>query len=352
MDPIDMFSGITSAETKAFWETIQAKEAPYGLETLFPNQKQSASDVTWFRGMTNAPKPLNPSAFNVNAIPRERQGFEKVGTHTNFYKESKYIDEALRQQLLLAATSPVTSQKDIIFNKIFNDNVDLIRGAAITRELVRSQLVLGGKFSISGNDQLYEEDYEMPATHISGAKGIWGADGSTPVDDIMMAQDRIGNDTGQTISRVLMNKKTFNLLLRDNSLKSTIVPNNANTANLVLPKKDLLSYLLDEYSLSVLIDNQYYTGTDGKIHYFIPDGKAIFMPQGNLGATVFSTTPEEADLMASAAADVSITDTGVAITTTAEADPVTKVTKVSQQFIPTFEQIDSVFVLDVLNPKA
>ena len=37
-------------------------------------------------------------------------------------------------------------------------------------------------------------------------------------------------------------------------------------------------------------------------------------PDGNLGKTWFGTTPEESDLMASAVANVRITDTGVAVT--------------------------------------
>lgn len=351
-ETLDMFADITSANTASYWNTLQQNEAPYGLELLFPNQKQTASLIEWYKGLSVAPKPLAPSAYDANAIPRGRQGFQKVMTSTNFYKESKYIDEDLRQSLLNVANSPIQAQKDVIFNRIFNDNVDLLRGAALRREIVRAQMLVTGKFSIAGNDTLYAEDYLMPKNHLVKATKDWGTTGATITDDIMRAADTIGTDTGVTIGRLMLNRNTFNVLLRDESIKATLLANNANTQAVNIPKSVVLNYLSQELGVTVMIYDKGYNDVNGKFVKFIPDGKAVFMPQGTLGRTVFSTTPEEADLMASAGADVSIVDTGVAITTTVKDDPVTKVTKVSQAFIPTFEQIDSVYVLDAFAPKA
>ena len=71
-------------------------------------------------------------------------------------------------------------------------------------------------------------------------------------------------------------------------------------------------------------------------------------PSGALGTSWFGTTPEESDLLASNVANVRITDTGVAVTTTKETDPVNVDTKVSMIFLPSFEAADQVFILDVL----
>ena len=46
------------------------------------------------------------------------------------------------------------------------------------------------------------------------------------------------------------------------------------------------------------------------------------------------------------AANVTITDTGVAVTTTKETDPVNVDTKVSMIFLPSFEAADQVYILD------
>ena len=74
------------------------------------------------------------------------------------------------------------------------------------------------------------------------------------------------------------------------------------------------------------------------------------IPEGTLGNTYFGTTPEEADLMASNVANVSVIDTGVAVTTSRKVDPVNVDTKVSMIFLPSFESIDNILIADVKTP--
>lgn len=351
--PVNMFDGITAENITSYWETLQQNEAPYLGEVLFPNEKQATTHVEWLRGATSAPKPLAPSALDAKAINRARQGFGKVATETRFFKESKYIDEALRQQLALAENSPIASQKDIILNHIFKDSSELLRGASLARELMRMQLLLGGKFTLNGNGQSFDEDYKMKADHLALAKGkSWAEDGSDPAYDIQAAKDKIETEQGVTITRAIMNHATWTALLGNNQVKSTLLANNANTSAIALPQSVLSGYLSDEFGIKVQVYEKGYVDIKDKFHAFIPDGKVVFLPETSLGRTVFAPTPEEFDLIASPAADVAITDTAVAVTTTLEADPVTKSTKVSQNVIPTFEQIDSVYVLDAFSPKA
>ena len=62
----------------------------------------------------------------------------------------------------------------------------------------------------------------------------------------------------------------------------------------------------------------------------------------------FGTTPEESDLMTSSVANVSIVDTGVAITTIKIPDPVTVETKVTQLCLPDFPTADEICIIDVI----
>ena len=71
------------------------------------------------------------------------------------------------------------------------------------------------------------------------------------------------------------------------------------------------------------------------------------LPAGALGNTWFGTTPEEADLMGGANANVQIVNTGVAVTTYNTVDPVNVNTKVSQISLPSFEAADKVFIATV-----
>ena len=69
-------------------------------------------------------------------------------------------------------------------------------------------------------------------------------------------------------------------------------------------------------------------------------------PDGHLGKTWFGTTPAESDLMVGNVANVSITDTGVAVTTVTKADPVQVETIVSMICLPSFEAADQVYIMD------
>lgn len=83
---------------------------------------------------------------------------------------------------------------------------------------------------------------------------------------------------------------------------------------------------------------------------YVPDDTFVLFPTGNLGFTWFGTTQEESDLLSSGVANVSITDTGVAITTMPKSDPVNVETKVSMISLPSFEAADQIFIADVANP--
>ena len=73
----------------------------------------------------------------------------------------------------------------------------------------------------------------------------------------------------------------------------------------------------------------------------------MLFPAGTLGNTWFGTTPEESDLMSGSAANVSVTDTGVAVTTMKKVDPVNVETKVTQICLPSFEAANEIYIMDV-----
>ena len=72
------------------------------------------------------------------------------------------------------------------------------------------------------------------------------------------------------------------------------------------------------------------------------------IPDGALGGTWYGTTPEEADLRGASSAEVSIVNTGVAITRILQEHPVNINTFASEIVLPSFERMDEVAVLNVL----
>ncbi len=70
------------------------------------------------------------------------------------------------------------------------------------------------------------------------------------------------------------------------------------------------------------------------------------LPAQPLGSTVYGTSPEEADLMADGKADVAIVNTGVAITTIKQQNPVNIRVLASEIVLPSFEGMDNVYVIN------
>ena len=100
--------------------------------------------------------------------------------------------------------------------------------------------------------------------------------------------------------------------------------------------------------LRIAIYDKQYKDESGTAHSFVPDGYVCLIPAGNLGNTWYGTTPEEADLQGASSAEVSIVNTGVAITREIQNHPVNINTFASEIVLPSYERMDSVGVLKVI----
>ena len=175
---------------------------------------------------------------------------------------------------------------------------------------------------------------------------------STPLEDIRAMQQKIVNLTGVKPTRAIMSNNTFNYIVKNEKLaKSIYITNNGQgivTPTMVLDAIKVLTGLTVYTN-----DNIYYPeGTektkDAVASRYFPENVVSLLPGTTLGYTVFGTTPEESDLLSSPnIANVRITDTGVAITTMKQADPVNVETKVSQTVMPSFENGDKILIATV-----
>ena len=102
------------------------------------------------------------------------------------------------------------------------------------------------------------------------------------------------------------------------------------------------------YIKNITYDKKY-RDENGTAQRLVSDDVFVMFPNGQLGNTWFGTTPEESDLMASEVANVTIVDTGVAVTTIEKADPVNVETKVTMICLPDFPTADQVYIIDVEN---
>lgn len=341
-----IFDAITSLEIASYWELKTKDREPYLGEELWPNNKKLGVDLKWLKGSNGLPIVLKPSAFDVAAIPRPRIGFERLSSEMPFFKESKYIDEELRQELNKVLETGNQVYIDAIVARIFDDETELLEGASAQRERMRMMALTTGTIVMEGNGQVYEYDYQMPDEHKVTVTKSWSDPTAFILDDIRAGIETIEDDTGVTITRGVCGGKVIGYFRKNNEIRASLT--NAETGERFISDTKILQFVSDELGIEIVKNDKRYRDEDGNTQRYVPDDIFVMFPSGQLGNTWFGTTPEESDLMASSVANVTITDTGVAVTTIEKADPVQVETKVTQICLPDFPTADQIYIMDVI----
>ena len=341
-----IFDLVSAPELTAYWEEMNQDRAPYLGETLFPNQKKLGLDLKWLKGSKGLPVVLKLSAFDAQAVPRERIGFSKVSAEMPFFKESMYVEEELRQELNKVLESGNQAYIDAVINRVFDDEGTLIDAASVARERMRMMLLTTGVINMVSNGQTYTYDYGLSSGQKPTVGTSWSNTAADIISDIRTWQDEREDETGVRPTRAICSRKTFGYILANTTIRNGV---HGNSAAAPINEKQAKQYLLDELDLEVVIYTKRYKDEQGATKAFVPDDTFVLFPAGDLGNTWFGTTPEESDLMASSAVDnVSIVDMGVAVTTMRRADPVNVETKVTQIALPSFEAADQIVIADVI----
>ena len=338
-----IFDLMQSQELTAYWEELVQDEAPYPGEELFPDDKKRGISLKWIKGSKGLPVVLKTSAFDVHAIPRARIGFEKLTAEMPYFKESTYIDEELRQELNLVLETGNQAYIDSVMNKIFDDETRLLRGARAARERMRMMALTTGVISMAANGQAFTFDYGV--SHKGNAKVAWSDHANAdPIEDIRVAKEAIQDETGVVLTRAMCDGKTWRDLRNNERIKKEIFVLTDGVG--ALSDKQLRQYIMDQVEIEVVVNDKRYRDESEATVKFMPENTFVMFPDGDLGKTWFGTTPAESDLMSGSVANVSITDTGVAVTTVQKADPVQVETIVSMICLPSFEAADQVYILD------
>lgn len=342
---LSIFDLVTALDLTAYWETFIKDRPPYLGETLWGNQKKLGLDLKWIKGSQGLPVVLKPSAFDVNAVPRPRIGFDRLTAQMPFFKESTYIDEELRQQLNMVLETGNQAYIDSVLNRVFNDEIRLLEGARARREMMRMMMLTTGSIAISANGQNYSYDYGVPGEHKATVTKSWSDTTADILADIRGWQDKVEDDTGVRPTRAVCDSKTWGYIKKNNIISKAVYV--VAGGGVLVSDARVKALLKEELDLEVVVYSKLYTNDAGTAVKYIPDDTFVLFPTGQLGTTWFGTTPEESDLMSSAVANVSITDVGVAVCTSEKVDPVNVETKVSMITLPSFEAADQIFIADV-----
>lgn len=339
-----IFDLVTSQDIVAYWELATRDEQPYLGEELWPADKKLGLELEWLKGSMGLPIVLKHSAFDAAAIPRPRIGFDKLSMQMPYFKESKYIDETLRQQLNMVIETNNQAYIDAVLNRVFADKMELLKGAAAQRERMRMMALTTGYIVGSSNGQIYEYDYRMPNGHKATVTKSWSDPDASIISDLRDAKEKIMDDTGVSVERILMNSNTFKYFRINKEIRLSIDVKTEGKS--FISDADLKTFVLNSLDMEIVTYDKRYKDEDEAVQKFVPDDVVVLFPTGQLGNTWFGTTPEESDLMGGQVANVAITDVGVAVTTMQKADPVQVETKVSMICLPDFPTADQVFILD------
>ena len=354
---MDLREFFTPAAIAANWTEVASNQIPYLGATLFPARKKAGLDLAWLKGSRGLPVSLKPSAFDAKATFRDRIGFEKLETEMAFFREGFKIKERDRQELLRVqeANDPYAAE---IIARVFDDARDLIDGANVVPERMIMQLLfpVDGEagISIKANGVDYTYDYDASGTWKTNnytaltTNDLWTAPTTAdPFAAFKTAKDAIRTNTGSELAVAIMNTYTFNLLAATDAVKNRWLTTTGRSMG-YLTDAEVKAVVEGTAGLQIAVYDKQFKDEDGVAHAFVPDGYVSLIPAGNLGNTWYGTTPEEADLRGASGAEVSIVNTGVAITRIVEPHPVNINTFASEIVLPSFERMDEVAVLKVI----
>lgn len=346
--PKTIFDLVTSKNIVSYWNTMNLSETDALLgDELFPSQQKLGLNLDWIKGASGLPVVLKPSAYDVAALKRDRIGFEQVSTKMPFFKESMLIDEELRQQLNMVIETGNDAYIDAVVNRIFDDDMNLLRGARAQRERMRMSLLTTGQITISANGQDYDYDYGLETyqqVDLTSGTATWDNPNTDVISQIRDWQDAVEAQTGSRPTRAVCSQKTMGYLFNNNIIRNAIWGNNSTAP---VSREKVRAYILSELGLTIAVYTKKYVNEAGNTVSYIPDDLFVLFPSGKLGTGWFGTTPEQSDLMSGSDANVTITDTGVAVTTSKKIDPVNVDTKVSMIFLPSFERIPEILIATV-----
>lgn len=355
--PFNFTEYFTPRAIASYWENAYSNQLSYLGPAFFDTRKKAGLDLKWIKGSKGIGVSLMPSVFDARAKFRDHVGFSQEETEMPFFREGYLIKEKDRQELLRIQDSGDPYAQAII-SRVFDDSADLIEGARIVPERMIWSLMAPENgncgISIVANGVDYTYNYDKKGTWkpnnytaITTASDQWSADATAdPITDLMEVKQTALERNGTQLTTAIMSSKTFNYLMKAASIKSAVLAQNS-TANIIVTEnivRNIISILL---GLNIIVYSKQYQDESKTTKAFYPDDYVTLVPAGNLGTVWYGTTPEEADLMGSGKADVSIVNTGVALSRIITPHPVNVELYASEIVLPSFERMDDVYVMKV-----
>ena len=350
---------IYSARAVALNRTeVESNRKPFMGEAFFPARKKMGIDLKWIKIHKGLGVALKPSNFDAMPTIRTREGIAMTKEEMPFFRESMLVKEQDMIDIMRVQDSndPYITE---VLESIYDDTNNLIDGADISAERMRMQLLapqngaLGIQIGTVDNmihNYSYDPDSSWKEKHyveLTTASDKWDAPTTAkPLNDLRKGIQYLAS-IGVTAQYLLGNSTTFDMLLECDQIKDALVTIMGTSVGF-LDTDTVEEIIRRKVKLEMLSYDKMYKDYDGTEKKFYPDNYVTIIGSGQLGNTWYGTTPEERTLLGDPKVDVSVLDRGVAIAVKTDYGPPVQVsTTASQIVLPSFEGMDSIYVIKV-----
>lgn len=351
-----------ASSVAAYMTEAYSNRIPFLLEAYFPNKKKMGIDLKWIKAHKGLGVALKPS--NLDALPpvRPRGQAQMTKEQMPLYRESMVIKEhdLIEISRIKESNDPYLQP---VVDSMYDDTYTLVDGAEISAEWMRSQLFapINGKMQISmgtADNTVYLYDYDPDGTWKSKnyleltGNDTWDNPTAKPLNDIRKATQYLSS-IGTTATTIIGNSTTFDYLLENEQVKNALISITGQTINFI-DETTGEEVLRRKMRLEWIAYDKMFEDYDGNQKKFYPDDYITILGNGQLGNTWRGTTPEELTTIGNfmdipkAPVDITVLESGIAVAIQNEYKPsFTVTTTASQIVLPSFEGMDSIFVIKV-----
>lgn len=352
-----LINEVLNSKSIALTTTEEASnQIPYLGLNWFPERKKQGLDLSWIKTHKGLPVSLAPSNFDTIPTLRAREGLSEEKTQMAFFREGMEVgeEEMLEIERISSTDDPYLESA---LSSVYDDTNNLVSGAEVVPERMRMSLLATEAghpvITIESDGVQYAYDYDKDGSYAKDhyAKledtSMWSDTvNSKPLTDLNNARKKL-QKKGKIAKYVLMNTNTFQYLLENAQIRNSILAQNL-TATIEVDDDTVNSVVQKRTKLTIVLYDKMYMDEAKKEHYFYPDNKVTLLPEGKLGSTWFGTTPEERTARQVADVDVTTYGTGITVATKVEYGPPMKMSVfASEVVLPSYENMDSTFVLEV-----
>ena len=352
-----LINEVLNSKSIALTTTEEASnQIPYLGLNWFPERKKQGLDLSWIKTHKGLPVSLAPSNFDTIPTLRAREGLSKEKTQMAFFREGMEVgeEEMLEIERISSTDDPYLKSA---LSSVYDDTNNLVSGAEVVPERMRMSLLATEAghpvITIESDGVQYAYDYDKDGSYAKDhyAKledtSMWSDTvNSKPLTDLNNARKKL-QKKGKIAKYVLMNTNTFQYLLENAQIRNSILAQNL-TATIEVDDDTVNSVVQKRTKLTIVLYDKMYMDEAKKEHYFYPDNKVTLLPEGKLGSTWFGTTPDERTARQVADVEVTTYGTGITVATKVEYGPPMKMSVfASEVVLPSYENMDSTFVLEV-----